>query len=323
MPNFLKWNPQEYKADTYEPSKFDLENSLEKNPRPVVRFRKDPETGELQSNAVIYKWSDGSVTLAVGDEQYEIQTKSLAPPSDKPYQELQDAHYYAAAAQLSSNSLLIVGHVTEQYTIRPNKEIQDDALKRLTDRLAEASRSSEGDMIIRTTQDPELQKKQAELAEKERERARRRRENAAARMDGARGYNRGALSIGDLEGRRAPGAGRKRGAPGAPRQKRRRPEYDSDDDLPQGARRQDDYDMADDFIAPSDEEVSEGVDDEEEEDLLDDDDEDEAPRTKRQKTAEADDEDAEADMDDDVGPSAHDSSRRNRRHIIDDDEDEE
>ncbi len=115
------------------------------------------------------------MTLAVGDEHYEIQTKALAPPSSKPYNELQDAHYYAAAAHLSSNSLLVVGHVTEQYTVRPNKSVEDVALKALTERLQAATRSAqaaEGDMIIRTTQDPELQKKQAELAEKERERAR-------------------------------------------------------------------------------------------------------------------------------------------------------
>ncbi len=274
---------------------------------------------------MVYRWSDGTITLAVDGEHYDMQTKALAPPSNKPYQELLDAQYYAAAAHLSSNTLLVVGHITEQHTIRPNKAAEDDALKRLTDRLHAASRSAqavEGDMIIRTTQDPELQKKQAELAEKERERARRRRENAAARMDGTSGrFGRGALSVGDLEGgRRGIGGSRKRGAVGTPRQKRRRPEYDSDDDLPHGAPRQEDYDLADDFIAPSDEEISEDDDDEEEEELLDEE-SDEAPRRKRQKTAELADEDAEGEADDDVvQSSAAESSRRARRHIIDDDE---
>lgn len=326
MPPFLSWNPQEYDAATFEPTRADLEGSKSKYPRPVARFRRDPKTGELQSNALVYRWSDGSVTMAVGDEHYEVQSKALAPPSNKPYQELQDSHYYAAAAHLSSNSLLVVGHLTEQFTVRPNKSVEDDALRRLADSLQAASRSAsaaEGDMIIRTTQDPELQKKQAEMAEKEREKARRRRENAAARLDGVGRYGRGALSIGDLEGgRRGAAGGRKRGQPGAPRQKRRRPEYDSDDDLPHGAPRQEDYDLADDFIAPSDEEISEG-DDDDEEILDDDDDEDEAPRSKRQKTADAEDEDADADADlDDDAPraAAAESSRRGRRHIIDDDD---
>jgi RNA polymerase-associated protein LEO1 len=275
----------------------------------------------MQSNANIYRWSDGSVTIAVGDEHYEVQSKPLAPPRNKPYREVQDAHYYAAAAHLTTNSLLIVGHLTEQYTVRPNKELQDHALERLKADLAGAIKDRSAGMIIVTNEDPELQKKQAELAEKERAKNQRRRETAAARADGAASrYKGGALSVGDLEGRRGAGAaGRKRGAPGGAKKKHRRPEYDSDDDLPSGSRRVDNYDMEDGFLVDSEEE-SEVVEDDEEEELLDDDDEeDEAPRAKRQRTTEPD-EDAEGDED---GP-AHESSRNRRRRVIqDDDEDEE
>ncbi len=111
--------------------------------------------------------------------------------------------------------------------------------------------------------------------------------------------------MGDLEGgRRGAASGRKRGLPGAQRQKRRRPEYDSDDDLPHGAPRQEDYDLADDFIAPSDEELTEETDDEEEEELLDDD-EDEPPRpSARRRPSPTEDEDAEGEADDDVVPPA-------------------
>jgi len=283
--------------------------------------RRDFKTGRMQSNANIYRWSDGSVTIAVGDEHYEVQSKPLAPPRNKPYREVQDAHYYAAAAHLTTNSLLIVGHLTEQYTVRPNKELQDHALERLKADLAGAIKDRSAGMIIVTNEDPELQKKQAELAEKERAKNQRRRETAAARADGAASrYKGGALSVGDLEGRRGAGAaGRKRGAPGGAKKKHRRPEYDSDDDLPSGSRRVDNYDMEDGFLVDSEEE-SEVVEDDEEEELLDDDDEeDEAPRAKRQRTTEPD-EDAEGDED---GP-AHESSRNRRRRVIqDDDEDEE
>lgn len=343
-------NPEEYRPDTFTPSDFDLEDSLAKNPQSVVRFRRDADTGTLQSNAAVYRWSDGSVTLAIGDEHFEVLTKGLAPPtgSDKPYQELQDAHYYAAAAHLSSSLLLTVGHVTDQYSVRPNRTVGDDATQRLAERLQAANKSwgnGGTNMIIRTVRDPELAKKEAELAEKERERARRRRETAAARLDGVPGAGgrgsggwSGALTVGDLEGGgsgggRRGGSGRKKssgGGGGGSRTKRRRDEYDSDDELPRGARRNDEYDKADDFIAPSDDELSdedaEGDDDEEddeEEEVVDDDDDDEeddrravARRAKRQKTAEAEDKDAEGD-DEDVP-----ASRRNRRHIIDDDDDE-
>lgn len=326
VPQFLKWNPEEYKSDSWEPSKWDTENARSANPVPVVRYKRDPATGEMRSNTNVYRWSDGSVTMAVGDEHYEIQTKSLAPPADKPYQEFQDAHYYTAAAHLASNSLLIVGRVTEQYTLRPNKVVEDDALQRLQRKLEEAKSASTQEMIITTKEDPELRKKQAELAEKERMRAQRRRETAAAKLDGVSNrYNRGALSVGDLEGRRGGAGGRKRGQQsGAARKRHRNAEYDSDDDLPDGARRVDDY-VLDDFAVASDEEGSEEADeDEEEEEVLDDEEEEqELPRRKRQKTADAEDEDADGEADDDVeAPAPTESTNRRRRHIIDDDDDE-
>ncbi|KAH8885067.1 hypothetical protein GQ53DRAFT_366901 [Thozetella sp. PMI_491] len=329
VPNFFKINPTEYKKDEWQPSKWDLKNASQETPIPSVMCRRDPKTGQLQSNANIYRWSDGSVTLGIGEEHYEIQTKSLAPAPGKPYQEVQDAHYYAAAAHLTTNSLLIVGHFTEQYTVRPNAEVQDHALQRLKEKLAQGKPQRGEDMIYITKEDPELQKKQAEMAEKERIRAQRRRENAAARMDGVGGSRYragGALSIGDLEGgRRAGGGGRKRGAAGG-KKRNRGPEYDSDDDLPSGKRREDDYDLDDGFLVDSDEEESEDAADDDEEDILDDDDEDEpAPRTKRRKAA-ADDEDAdgEADLDDvDAAGQSEMSSRRKRRVVDDDDEDGE
>lgn len=321
MPDFIKFNPMEYKPDEWQPSKWDLENAKSDNPIPSILFRRDRETDRMQSNANIYRWSDGSVTLAIGDEHYEIQSKPLAPPRNKPYQEVQDSHYYAAAAHLTTNSLLIVGHVTEQYTVRPNKELQDHALERLKADLAGARRDRSAEMIIVTNEDPELQKKQAELAEKERMKLQRRRETAAARAEGAGGrYKGGALSVGDLEGRRgAVGAGRKRGAPGSTK-KHRRPEYDSDDELPKGRRRADNYDMDDGFLVDSDESEEVVEDEEEEEEILDDDDdEDEAPRAKRQRTTEPD-EDAEGD--DDNAPAHTESSSRRRRRVIDDDDDD-
>jgi RNA polymerase-associated protein LEO1 len=269
---------------------------------------------------MIYRWSDGSVTIGVGDGHYQILAKSEAPPRDKPYQELQDGHYFAAAAHLSSNLLMVVGQVSEQYTVQPNKSFNDDAVERLKERMEAAQRTAGDDMIIHTTEDPELRKKQAEQAEKERMKAQRRREAAASRLDvGGSRYSRGGLSVNDLEGGSRSASGRKRGLAGNQRAKKRRPEYDSDDDLPQGARRGEDYDLADDFIAPSDEDgESEAVEDDED-DLLDD--EEEAPRSKRQKAAEEDnDADADGDLDDDIQVQAYESSRSRRRNIIDDDD---
>ncbi|PNY20653.1 Uncharacterized protein TCAP_07337 [Tolypocladium capitatum] len=314
VPNFIKFMPEVYAPDTFEPTEFDIANAKAEQPRHVARVRRDSSTGELKSNTNIYRWSDGSVTISVGGEHYEIQKKLLATGPNQPYNELLDGHYYAAAAELGCNMLMTVGHLKEQYNVRPNKAVGDDALSLFAERMAQASKAYKGEeMIVRTTRDPELQKKQAEMAEKERMKAQRRRENAALKMDGGLGRSgRGGLSIGDLEGR-ALGSGRKRVAPGSTKPKRRRPEYDSDDDLPQGVGRHEDYDMDDGFLVGSDEEVESGEDDDDE--LLDDEDGGRR-RSKKQRAAESEeDEDASGD-DVDAEPS----SRARRRNVVDDDD---
>ena len=65
LPRWKDFKQKKYDSNIFEPTTWDLENSQDKNPIPVVRFRKDPKTGALQSNSNIYKWSDGSVTLSV------------------------------------------------------------------------------------------------------------------------------------------------------------------------------------------------------------------------------------------------------------------
>ncbi|KAI1307737.1 Leo1-like protein-domain-containing protein [Xylaria venustula] len=328
VPAFLNFQAREYNPETFEPTPWDIENAKSDKPKGVVRFRRDANTGELISNTLVHRWSDGSLTIAVGGSHYEIQTKKMAPSSNKAYQEREDSHYYAVAPHFLKNSLLSIAHVDEQYTVLVNRDMQDEATIKLAEDMAAAARGkrpNEGETIITATRDPELQKKEAELAEKERMKAQRRRENAAARVDSrGTGYRSGGLSVNDLEGgRRGAGRSQKRGAGGAARAKRRRPEYDSDDDLPSGTRRQDEYDREDDFIAPSDDDmVSEVEEEEEEEDLLDDD-EEEAPRKKRQKTVESEedaDADADADLDDVDAPAPTEQSRSRRRNIIDDDD---
>lgn len=277
----------------------------------MVRFRRDDSTGRLHSNTNILRWSDGSITISVGGEQYEITKKPLAPAVDKPYDEVKDVHYYAAAAELSSNMLMTVGHVTEQFSVRPNKEIGDDALNLLAEKMALATKASQNTgMIIRTTVDPELQKKKAEALEKERMKAQRRRENAQARDIGPSQSRRSGLSIGALEGGRRDG-GRKR--PGGPGRSRGRDYDESDEELMRGAGRQDKYEDDGGFVVASDEEEDE-VEGSEEDDELE---EEAPPRRKRQRTREPEDEDASGDEIDEVTEAA---SRSRRRNIIDDDD---
>lgn len=227
--------------------------------------------------------------------------------------------------------------MSNQHTVRPNEAVEDDALDKLQKSLAAAARrgnkNEKGPELIASTQDPELQKRRAEIAEKERMRAQRRRETAAEKASLSHrsgGGRSGGLSLDDLEGRgrRAPTSGRK-----PPKPRKRRPEYDSDDDDgPKGRSREDEYDMEDDFLAPSDdEEEAPAEDDEEEEELLDEESDREERKAKKQKTSRHEDvsdadADAEADLDDEEAPAAPvvaDAAGRGRkRNIIEDDDDE-
>lgn len=344
MPAFLGIEPHAFDTNTFQPPTADHHSSVRSAKfsasavsSSTMRYRKTP-TGKLESNTVVYKWSDGSTTISIGDQHYELQTASLAPSKEgKSYDSVKDSHQYLASPSMAAQLLVIMGHMTNQYTVRPNKDIQDDAVENLQKNLAAAARGGKrddknGPELISNTEDPELQKRKAEIAEKERLRAQRRRETAAERANQPRGGlgPRGGLNVDDLEGRagrRAP-AGRK-----APKPQRRRQDYDSDDDLPRGGRnREDEYDKEDDFLASSDEEMEEGAEDEDEE-ILDEESDRDQHRSKKQKvsksrpedTSDAD-ADAEADLDDDEAPvpaaALEPTSRGRKRHIIEDDDDE-
>lgn len=345
MPKFLGIEPHAYTPDTFKiptsdhhSDKQSADFSAATTAATTMRYRKDPSTGKLESNTVVYKWSDGSTTISVGDRHYELQTRPLAPPKDaKQYQEVLDSHSYVASPSMAAQVLVLFGHMTNQFTVKPNKDIENEALEKLQKNLAAAAQRghkvADKPEIMATTQDPELQRKRAEMAEKERMRAQRRRETAAEKASlGGRGRA-GGLSVDDLEGRggrRAPGPARKAAGVKRPR---RRPEYDSDDDLPRGRYREDEYDKEDDFLASSDEELEEaGGDDDDEEELLDEESERDEPRAKKHKPSKPEeasdaDADAEADLDDDELPSAQatdaPSGRGRKRNIIEDDEDED
>ncbi len=363
IPNFLGLAPKAFDPSTFTPPIADHHSttrsanfSANATANTTIRYRKNPQTGELDSNTIMSHWSDGSVTISIGDQSYELLSKPLAPPmgpDKKAYQEVLDSQQYVATPYVSCGVLHIVGHITNQYSVKPNKEIQDDALEKLQSGLAAAARGrNKGDnksglALISVNQDPELQKKQAEMAEKERLKAQRRRETAAARADQQAGKVRsgigGGLTLDDLErgGSRMSGSKKKRSAPAGPKRARRKADYDSDDDLPHGRHREDEYDLEDDFLAPSDEEMEEeGEGDDESEEEIDEDSEEEGRRkAKKRKTnlpargADVDAEgesdiDAEGEIDDSAAPvestAVGDSTagRGRTRHIIEDDDDE-
>ena len=346
MPKFVGIAPERYDSSTFEIPTTDHHSdtksekfSASLTAASTIRYRKSSD-GKLESNTLMHKWSDGSITVQIGDQHYELQHKPLSQPRDaKTYQDVLDSHQYLASPHMQSELLMLIGHMSKELSFRPSGLQQDDALERLQSNLAAAARgrnkdNKDGIAVITNNQDPELQKKEAEMAERERMKAQRRREAAAARTDHSTGrISRsamgGGLSIGDLEdggGRRGAAAGRKSRPRGAPTSKRARHQYDSDeDDLPRGRHREDEYDLDDGFLAGSDEEIEEDEEDEEdEEEIL----EDDEPRHKKRKASRADsvsDADADAEIDEDAPGEAVEETvaRGKRRNIIEDDDDDE
>lgn len=302
----------------------------------TIRYRK-LATGKLQGNTNVYRWSDGSTTMTIGDRHFELESKALAPPRDGKYNETKDSLHYIAAPSMDAQILFNLGHLQGQYTIKPNKDVEDDALEKLQKSLAAANRKDDKLLDVIPNMDPELQKKQAEAAEREWLKAQRRREIAAEKASLPSGRRAGGgLTVDDLEGRgrRAPATGRK---PRAKKPRVRGSDYDTDDELPRGGRnREDEYDKEDDFLASSDEDMEEPAEASEEEEEEEEEDSDankrKSSKHKSKKMARVnDDADADADadlMDDDVpttgrAPSPDTTGVRGRkRQIIDDDDDE-
>ena len=274
----------------------------------TLRWRYSPKSpSQLQSNARILKWSDGSMTLQLASnpkEQFPLSSKALAPPVNPlkastsavnrgrngattvGYNARLDTHTYLCAPHESVGLVRITNQLTSALTVELASDENDEALLRLRESLAAATRSGganavDDKMTIKISEDPELAKKKAEVAEKEKARAQKRREVQAERerdranrvlgRSGLRigGYGAG-LTVGGLEdddeGIGLGGGRPKAGARPKKKPKKSRYSDDEEDDYRRGHTREDEYDMNDDFLAASDEEEIVEDDDEEEED---------------------------------------------------------
>lgn len=320
----------------------------------TIRWRHSPnDASQLQSNARILRWSDGSLTLQLGSDptqQYSVDGNPLAPTQKNPLKptptskkpSTQETYTYLTVPHENVGLLRVTHKVTAGLTVFPSQKTTDAALERLQSSLAAAVRgkggnASTGIEMIGISEDPELGRKRAELAEREKMRAQKRREAAETRererssralgrsgLSSSRygyggGLNAGMLEDDDLGGATRPVARAK------PKSRRpRNDEYSSDEDL--GRRRgnfaNDDYEV-DDFVAGSDEEVEEVDDDDDDDEDIDDGVDLSRDQGKRSRAAAAeDDEDAEGEADDDDEVRASAPKAKRRRAVVDDDDDE-
>jgi len=256
VPRFLSIEPVQFSPDTFKPPTTDHHSKGEPSNTfsayntaiTMIRWRKSPSNpDQMQSNARILRWSDGSLTLQLASNpttQYEMPGNALAPPQYNPskptptsiadkkngpkivrdtrYNPDLDSFTYLCAPYQGAQVLRITNKFTTGLKVQPSMDATDEALERLQQSLAAAAKSTnsmintEGNIgVIQITEDPELQKKKAELAEKEKIRAQKRREaqevrerDRAGRVLGKRGAGgAGGLTVGGLEDDDELGAG--------------------------------------------------------------------------------------------------------------------
>lgn len=336
IPNFLSLETEEFRPDTYVAPPFATASTS-------LCWRYDPNNpARLQSNARIIRWEDGSMTLQLASnprEQYRIATKPLAPLSKSGnYEPELDTHTYLAAAAETSSVFRITSHLTHSLTVLPTDMDTDDAVQRLRESLAAASRAGKkgdkGLTIIEVKEDPELASKRAELAEKEKLKADRRRQalaereqNRTSRRGGYR-YPTGGLTVGGLEDDDGMATTRARPAK-KPRANRRGEIYTDEEEEydRRGRGRRDEYDEDDGFLVGSDEEPEVVEDDDEEEEELPDEDmdaegeedEDVRPATARQERESAS---PKRKSPGEAGAAGSPPVRKKHRYVVESDEDE-
>lgn len=353
VPDFLAFEPKTWNHRTFQPPSTDHHSrtgpsetfSAYNTALSTIRWRHSPsKPQQLQSNARILRWSDGSLTLQLASnptQQYEIGSNSLAPrqrnpikptpqsikPGERNPKEGRDMFTYLAAPNQSAGLLRVTHKITTALSVNPSADTTDDSVERLKRSLATAAHGKVGANssaieMAKVDEDPELARKKAEVAEREKQRARKRREAAEMResertgrvLGRSGGARAGGLTAGMLEDDEMGAPRPRRKAPA--RRQRRNSEYSEDEDF--GRKRGnfggDEYEN-DDFVVASDEEEEAPEDDDE--DIDDGIVEPERPSKRRSPAPAAD------DGDEDEGAEVVQASRGKRRRVLDDEDEEE
>lgn len=334
VPTFLSFEPTAFNHKTFQPPTTDHHSKVAASEHfsayntamSTIRWRRSPSNNaELQSNARILRWSDGSLTLQFANDpttQFDIDANPLAPPQINPkiptptsvkggtnVSAKQESYTYLVAPYEEANVMRVTNKLTAALHVAPAANLKDSAIEKLQNDLAAVASRGRDDAdqaisFVDVNEDPELQRQREEATFKEKQRQARAREKHEARQAeravrtiGGRSGRSGGLNIDDLEDAAS--------RPRKPRQKGGlRRDWSDDEDYGRGARtREDDYDEEDDFIAASDEEPEIVDDDDDLDDGI-------APSPKRKSGGDDDDDEVVV-------------SRTKRRRVVDDDEDDE
>ncbi|OQO12019.1 hypothetical protein B0A48_02658 [Cryoendolithus antarcticus] len=235
VPPFMAVEPRAWQPAEFQPPSADHHSttagptfSAFNTAMTTLRWRRSPsDRSQLQSNARINRWSDGSLTFQLASDpttQYDMPSNPLAPPQrnpviptptsirsdnkksgrsntdsaslDEPYNPNKDALTYLATPYPSSETVRITHKITTALSIAQSSAITDDAIEQLQNSLAAATNATKvqgvgARELLTVDEDPELERKRQELAERDKMRARKRteaqRERELERSDRALG----------------------------------------------------------------------------------------------------------------------------------------
>ncbi|KAK3725131.1 Paf1 complex component [Vermiconidia calcicola] len=226
LPTFMAIDQYAWDHKTFQPPTTDHHSNQEPSHTfsayntalTTIRWRHSPSNhSQLQSNARINRWSDGSLTLQLASDpttQYEMDGNPLAPPQRNPlkptptsiksgqkggrqgaqleekYDQTKDAYTYLVRPHSETGSMIVTHKVTAGLSIKPSGATDDDAIERLQTALAAASNASKvnganGITVVHIDEDPEQAKTAAEQAVRQAEKANKKRQ-AAIDRDAAR-----------------------------------------------------------------------------------------------------------------------------------------
>lgn len=223
IPDHLEIQPEEFQYATFQPPTTDHHSHEEPSETfsafntamTTIRWRRSPSKhSEMQSNARILRWSDGSITLQLAAEplkQHEFKGNPLAAPQRNPakptpfsvkegskmgrqgmgaiagekFDPSRDSYSYLMVPQDTLESLLVAHKLTGGLQIKGSDMDSDDAIQRLEAALANAANATKSNGGIIDTSlaelNPEHGREEAERTMREKAKAERRRENAVQR----------------------------------------------------------------------------------------------------------------------------------------------
>ncbi|KAI7874883.1 hypothetical protein K492DRAFT_211292 [Lichtheimia hyalospora FSU 10163] len=176
LPRFLDVDPNAFEPESTREA---YEQEMQESSQPelllqqmerTVRWRQgvDPNGEEvMETNTHFIEWEDGTTSLMVGKELYDVIKKPIH----------EEEHLLLLAHQTNSGVLESHAELTHQMTFRPS-----ETYRPLTSAAAEKTKQAKTKMFF-TEQDPEQMKQNIEAQENERLKAQRKLENQRRRMD--------------------------------------------------------------------------------------------------------------------------------------------